>query len=237
VLCYVVWLRDGFHGWAAWPGWPRVGEVFRLGLPAALQISLEVAVFAGTTTMMGRLGAVALGGHQIALTVASVTYMVPLGISSAAAVRVGQAIGRQDPAAARLAGWVATGLGALFMLAAGVVLWVVPHWIARAFTPDAEVVATAVALLAIAAWFQLFDGIQAVATGALRGLGDTKTAMFTHVSIYWGIGLPLGYWLAFPKNLGPAGLWTGLCVSLILIGFILLAAWHRQSRYPASIRA
>lgn len=237
VLIFVTWLRDQWTGWTAWPGWARVKEVCRLGLPAALQISLEVAVFAFTTTMMGKLGAVALGGHQIALNVASVTYMVPLGISSAAAVRVGQAIGRGDLSAARRAGWVATALGAIFMLAAGVVLWVVPQWIARAYTPDAEVVATAVALLGIAAWFQLFDGIQAVATGALRGLGDTKTAMYTHVSIYWGIGLPLGYWLTFTHGWGPAGFWVGLCVSLILIGVVLLAAWHRESRYPANIRA
>ncbi|MBM3752409.1 MAG: MATE family efflux transporter, partial [Acidobacteria bacterium] len=105
VLCAVTVARDGWGGWTEWPGWRRVGEVWRMGLPAALQISFEVAIFALTTAMLGALGPVAIGGHQIALNLASITYMIPLGISSAAAVRVGQAVGRKDGGGARRAGW------------------------------------------------------------------------------------------------------------------------------------
>jgi MATE family multidrug resistance protein len=192
------------------------------------QISFEVAVFALVTTMLGALGPVALGGHQIALNVVSVTYMIPLGISSAVAVRVGQAVGRRDEGGARRAGWVGIGLGAGFMLLAGVVLWTVPGVVAGWYTGDREVVATASACLVIAAFFQLFDGVQAVATGALRGLGDTRTPMAAHVSCYWVVGLPLGWWLTYPNGWGARGFWVGLSLALILIGIWLLGAWRRK---------
>jgi MATE family multidrug resistance protein len=228
VLAAATWNNHGWIGWTAWPGWMRVQDVFRLGLPAALQISFEVAVFALTTTVLGRMGSVSLGGHQIALNVASVTYMVPLGISSAAAVRVGQAIGRKDPEGARRAGWVGIGLGAAFMMLAAILLWIMPEIISSAYTKDAEVIRMASALLGFAAWFQLFDGIQAVATGALRGLGDTRTPLFAHVICYWIIGFPIGWWLAFEKGWGAQGLWAGLTLALVLIGVVLLAAWRQK---------
>src|SRR4029077_17663194 len=128
---------------------------------------------------------------------ASLTYMVPLGISSAAAVRVGQALGRGDVHAAGRSGWTAMGIGAVFMAAAGMVLITVPEYVARVFTTDRALIRTAVSLLAIAALFQLFDGIQSVATGALRGAGDTRTPMLCHMLLYWLVGLPLGYALCF----------------------------------------
>jgi len=221
--------RDGWGGWTDWPGWRRVGEVWRMGLPAAVQISFEVAIFALTTAMLGALGPVAIGGHQIALNLASITYMIPLGISSAAAVRVGQAVGRKDGGGARRAGWVGIAMGAVFMLAASLAFWIMPELLARIYTTDGEVIAMAVSLLAIAAWFQFFDGVQAVATGALRGLGDTRTAMVTHIVCYWLIGLPLGWWLTYSRGWGARGLWTGLSVALILIGIVLLAAWRKEA--------
>jgi len=229
VLCAVTVARDGWGGWTEWPGWRRVGEVWRMGLPAALQISFEVAIFALTTAMLGALGPVAIGGHQIALNLASITYMIPLGISSAAAVRVGQAVGRKDGGGARRAGWVGIGMGAAFMLAASLTFWIMPVLLARIYTTDGEVIAMAVSLLAIAAWFQFFDGVQAVATGALRGLGDTRTAMATHIVCYWLIGLPLGWWLTYSRGWGARGLWTGLSAALILIGIVLLAAWRKEA--------
>ena len=228
VLIWVTVARFGWAGWTVWPGWDRLKEVLRLGLPSAVQISFEVAVFAATTAMLGSLGPVALGGHQIALNLVSVTYMIPLGISSAAAVRVGQAVGRNDRMGAKRAGWVGIGLGAGFMTLAAVVFWTVPAFMAGAYTNDAEVVAMASSLLVIGAFFQLFDGIQAVATGALRGLGDTRTPMLAHVICYWAIGLPLGWWLTYPQGLGARGFWIGLSLALILIGIILLAAWQRK---------
>ncbi len=206
----------------------RIGELVHLGLPAATQISLEVGVFAAATALIGTLDPLSLAAHQIALNVASFTYMVPLGISSAAAVRVGQALGRGDVHAAGRAGWTAMGLGAAFMTAAGVVLVTAPQYVARVFTTDRAVIRTAVSLLAVAAAFQLFDGLQAVATGALRGTGDTRTPMLCHLLLYWLLGLPLGYVLCFVLGWGAVGLWIGLCVALILIGSVLLAVWTRK---------
>jgi MATE family multidrug resistance protein len=228
LLCYATVAVSGWEGWTAWPGWRRVREIVALGTPAALQISFEVAVFALTTTLLGRLGTLPLGGHQIALNLASVTYMVPLGISSAAAVRVGQSLGAKDWEQARRAGWVGIGLGAAFMSLAAILFWTFPMTLASVYTRDEAVIAMAAGLLGFAAWFQLFDGIQAVATGALRGLGDTRTPLYTHVVCYWVIGLPVGWWLAFERNWGARGLWAGLTLALILIGIVLLNAWRRR---------
>jgi MATE family multidrug resistance protein len=164
------------------------------------------------------------------MNTATFTYMVPLGISSAAAVRVGHALGRGDIHAAARAGWAAIGLGAIFMTGAGVVLVTLPEYVARVFTTDHAVIRTAVALLAVAAAFQLFDGIQTVATGALRGAGDTRTPMLCHLLSYWLIGLPLGYVLCFIAGWRAVGLWTGLCIALILIGIVLLLVWTRKVR-------
>src|SRR6266851_608544 len=212
------------------PELARIRRLIALGFPAAMQITLEIGVFALVTALIGRLGAVALASHQIALNTVSFTYMVPLGISSAAAVRVGQAIGRKDPRGARDAGGSAIFLGATFMTLAGVALLLFPYWIARIYTPDVIVIRNTVILLAAGAAFQLFDGIQTVATGALRGAGDTRTPMLCHFTAYWIIGLPLGAWLCFRRHWGAFGLWAGLSLALILIGIVLLFAWRRTVR-------
>ena len=156
--------------------------------------------------------------------------MMPLGISSAAAVRVGFALGRGDRRAAARAGWTALGLGAAVMSVAAVVLLTVPEWIARLFTPDVAVIATAATILRVAAFFQLFDGLQIVVTGSLRGAGDTRTPMVCHLIGYWVIGLPLGAMLCFGRGLGAAGLWIGLSAGLIAIGIVLTAFWWRTAR-------
>ena len=115
-------------------------------------------------------------------------------------------------------------------------LWLVPQYIVRVYTPDPSVIRAASALLFVGAFFQLFDGLQAVATGALRGAGDTRTPMICHLIYYWAIGLPVGAYLCFRMHLGARGLWTGLCVALILIGSTLLYVWHRKERsFPAVI--
>jgi MATE family multidrug resistance protein len=180
-----------------------------------------------TAALIGRLGAIPLAAHQIALNTVAFTYMVPLGISSAAAVRVGQALGRRDPAAAADAGDTAIFVGAAFMLGMSILLLVLPRPIARMYTPDEAVIHTTIVLLAAGAAFQLFDGLQTVATGALRGAGDTRTPMLCHFTAYWVIGLPLGAWLCFRRGWGAFGLWSGLSLALILIGIVLLLAWRR----------
>jgi MATE family multidrug resistance protein len=206
----------------------RIRQLIILGLPAATQITLEISVFALTAALIGRLGAVPLAAHQIALNTVAFTYMVPLGISSAAAVRVGQAIGRKNPRAAADAGDTAIFIGAVFMMAASIALLVFPRAIARMYTPDEGVIQTTILLLAAGAAFQLFDGLQTVATGALRGAGDTRTPMLCHFTAYWVIGLPLGAWLCFRRHWGAFGLWAGLSLALILIGIVLIFAWRRR---------
>ncbi len=205
----------------------RIRLLIILGFPAALQFTLESGVFALVTALIARLGAVPLAGHQIALNTVAFTYMVPLGIASAAAVRVGQAIGRKDPQGAGDAGGTAILIGAGFMTLASVGLLVFPYWIARMYTPDVAVIRSTRLLLAAGAAFQLFDGLQTVATGALRGTGDTRTPMLCHFSAYWLIGLPLGAWLCFRRGWGAFGLWAGLSLALVLIGIVLLLVWRR----------
>jgi len=212
------------------PSFFRMWRLVQLGFPAAMQFGMEVGMFAVATTLIGRLGAVPLASHQVALNTVSFTYMVPLGIASAAAVRVGQALGRHDAHAASRAGWTALALGTGFMSLMGLVFLLVPYYVVRIYTPDPGVIRSASSLLFVAAFFQLFDGMQTVATGALRGAGDTRTAMACHIFFYWVIGLPLGAWLCFRLGWGAPGLWTGLCVALILIGSALLYFWHRKER-------
>jgi len=209
---------------------PRIRRLIMLGLPAAMQFTLESGIFALVTVLIARLGAVPLASHQIALNTVALTYMVPLGIASAAAVRVGQAIGRKDFMGAGDAGGTAIFLGAGFMTCASVALLVFPRWIAHMYTPNESVIRSTISLLAAGAAFQLFDGIQTVATGALRGAGDTRTPMLCHLTAYWVIGLPLGAWLCFRRGWGAFGLWSGLSLALILIGIILLWAWSRTVR-------
>jgi len=227
VLGLVVWRhhrRDSRISWA--PDLHRMRELLRLGVPAAGQLGAEIGVFCLVTVLVARLNAVSLAVHQIALITVSTTYMMPLGISSAAAVRVGQGIGRRDPRAAARSGWTAIGLGAAVMSASALMLLTLPHWIARLFTPETKVIAGAVTLLRIAAFFQLFDGLQVVATGALRGAGDTRTPMIFHLIGYWIIGVPVGAALCFWKGWGVAGLWTGLSAGLIVIGIALAGFWY-----------
>ncbi|MBV9075214.1 MAG: MATE family efflux transporter [Acidobacteria bacterium] len=212
------------------PDFRRIGELLSIGLPAAVQILFEIGVFATVTALIAKLDAVSVAAHQIALNCASFTYMVPLGISSAAAVRVGQALGRREPAAAGRAGWTAIAMGAAFMSAAAVVLVVAPKLIVRIFTPDRQVMEVGVKLLFVAAAFQLFDGLQTVATGALRGTGETRIPMVSSFIAYWVIGLPLGYYLGFKRHLGAVGLWDGLALGLVLIAAALVWAWQRQVR-------
>ena len=208
----------------------RVRRLLALGLPAAAQLTLEVGVFAAVSALAGTLDPVSLGAHQIALNIAALAFMVPLGLSSAAAVRVGHAVGAGDRHRAVHAGWTAFAVGAAITGLVGISFIVAPLPMLRAFTGDPQLLSTGVGLLSIAAAFQLFDGTQAVATGVLRGIGDTRTPMVMNVIGHWVLGLPVGWALCFRAGWGVAGLWVGLSIGLIFVAVVLTVAWHWKSR-------
>jgi MATE family multidrug resistance protein len=210
--------------------WSRVRRLLALGIPAALQITLEVGLFSAATALAARLDAASLAAHQIAITVASTTFMVPYGVASAAAVRVGQAVGRRDPDGVVRAGWMAIALGVGFMASAALALWLFPVPIISFFTTDESVLAVGVTLLSVAALFQLFDGLQVTTIGVLRGLGDTRNPMVAALIGYWVLGLPAGWALAFPAGVGIRGLWFGMLVGLFTVGVSLLGVWVRRLR-------
>ena len=239
LLAYVMWQarrdRTGLFEADRRIEWSCIAQLARLSFPAAVQRGLEIGVFALATLLVGTLGAIPLAAHQVALQAASVTFMVPLGISTAAAVRVGQAIGRHDYLGARRSGFVALTLGAFFMACAGVVFLFFPRMIVGFFSQAPAVLATGAGLLAVAAVFQLFDGIQVVATGALRGAGETRTPLLANLFGHWVIGLPIGYFLGLRLGWGASGVWIGLCVGLTLVGAYLAWVWSvRVHELPAA---
>lgn len=212
-----------------WDG-RRVWQLFRLGWPAAMQITMEVGVFAAASALAGRIAPLAAAANQVVLNIAGFIFMIPFGLASAAAVRVGQAVGRRDGPGMRRAGWTALGIASTVMVSSAIMFFTIPEQLIRIYSSDPHVIEVGVVLLFICSVFQLFDGLQTVTTGALRGLGDTRTPMVMNLVGHWAIGLPVGYALCFSYGWGVAGLWTGLSIGLILIGTALLIVWWHKSR-------
>ncbi|ABC21501.1 MATE family efflux transporter [Rhodospirillum rubrum] len=214
------------------PDWPRLVTLWRLGLPMAISFAFEVSIFQASMMMMGILGADALAAHTIALQIATLTFMVPLGLGQAATVRVGRALGAGTIPALRRAGWVAYGAGVAFMGGAALMMLSVPRLLIGAFldadlAENAPVIDLAVVLMALAALFQIADGAQAVCNGMLRGLHDTKVPMLLAALGYWGLGLPLGALLAFPLGVGAPGVWIGLAGGLSVVAVLMTRRWIR----------
>jgi MATE family multidrug resistance protein len=207
----------------------RIRRLVALGFPAASQVALEVGVFAVATALAGRLDPVSSGAHQIALNIASLAFMMPLGLASSAAVRVGYAFGAGDRPRAARAGWTALATGAVIMSAVGLVFFLWPVALLRVFSPDPRIIQIGVSLLAIAAGFQLFDGTQAVVTGALRGISETRMPMIVNFVGHWFLGLPVGYVLCFELGWGVQGLWIGLSIGLVLAALVLTGVWWKRS--------
>ena len=241
------WLMVVLLVWVAWrvlqpqlfPVRPEIWEwgplrrMIAIGAPIGVQMQLEYGVFAVVGIMMGWLGTRELAGHQVALNLASLTFMVPMGVSAAAAVLVGHAVGRGDAPEARRAAAAALVCGVGFMAVSAAVMLTIPGILARLYTTDAAVAALAATLIPIAGVFQVFDGTQVVAIGILRGVADTRTPMIVNVLGYWLIGLPvsaaLGLWLGY----GPRGLWWGLVVGLALVGAVLV--WRVRLRLAGTL--
>jgi len=209
-------------------------EIFRVGWPIGASLGLESGLFMVTVMMMGWIGTTALAAHQVAIQCAAFTFMVPLGIGIATSVRVGQAVGRKDSEGAQWAGWVGIGLAVLFMLGSAIGFWVVPRPIIGLYLDlnnpaNDEVVVLAVTLLGVAAVFQVFDGVQVSAAGALRGLKDTRIPMLISLFSYWALGLVCSYVLGFGLGLGARGLWWGLVLGLGSAAVLLSWRFYRMT--------
>lgn len=218
-----------------WPAWGQQWRLLRLGLPIGVLSIMEVGMFSAVSLLMGTLGPVAVAGHQIALNFAALSFMVPLGISMATTVRVGYARGAGDLGAARFNGLVGIGMSVLAMLLSATVMLLLPERIVALYTRDPEVTRVAVSLLFMAALFQLSDGFQVSALGALRGLKDTAAPMWMTLVSYWCLGLPGAYLLGIGLDLGPRGLWAGLILGLSCAAVLVTRRFLRISQAPGSL--
>ena len=214
------------------PQWPAIRELLRIGVPMGVTVLMEAGLFIATTLTIGTLGASIVASHQVALNVASLFFMIPLGIAMATTVRVGNAAGRGDAAAVRLAGHAGVALTLGTQAISATLMFALPVMIASLYSSDAAVIALAAELLVLAALFQFPDGIQVVANGALRGLKDTRVPMVITSFAYWGVGMPVGWWLAFPRGMGAQGMWVGLIAGLGVAAVLLLLRFRRLSRLP-----
>jgi len=222
-----------FGNWWRFDG-QRTTAMVRLGLPIGITMALEMGVFALAAYFMGWIGAPAVAAHAIALQIAALTFMVPLGLGQAATVRVGLALGRRDDSAITRAGWTAWILGVGFMATMALIMWAIPRPLVTLFLADtavnAVVIALAVSFLKVAAAFQLFDGAQVIGAGMLRGLHDTRwPLMFAFVG-YWGVGLGIGAWLAFAADWQGVGIWIGLASGLAAVAVLMLVRWTMRDR-------
>jgi len=225
-LLGVAWplLRPYLRPWR--PGLLTPGPLLRMvviGAPIGLQSMLEFGAFALTGIFMGWLGTAPMAAHQVALNLAAFTFMVPLGIAAAGAVRVGQEIGRGEPDAARGAAGASLLLGFAFMSVTALVFLLFPGPLGRIYTEDAGVLALVTLLIPIAGVFQVFDGLQAVAAGVLRGAGDTRVPVLINLAGFWLVGLPLSLLLGFTFGHGPVGIWWGLAAGLAAVAVLLLS--------------
>jgi multidrug resistance protein, MATE family len=212
----------------------RLRHLVALGLPIGLAFGFEATVFAAAAYLMGLIDAASVAAHAIALQIAALTFMVPLGLSQAATVRVGRALGARDPRAVSRAGWTALALGVLFMSAMALLMWLFPRQLVTLFLEPVEanrqVISLAISFLVVAAAFQIFDGAQVVAAGMLRGLHDTRVPMLIAAFGYWVVGIGVGVWLAFARDWRGVGIWTGLATGLALVSVLLIARWAMRQR-------
>ena len=215
----------------------RLAEIAAFGAPVALQVALEYWAFAISSLWAGHLGPTALAAHSIVLNLASIAFMVPLGVSSAATTRVGNRIGAGDPAGARRAAWVALALGGGTMLGFALLFVVARGVIPPLFTVDAAVIAATAATLPVVAAFELFDGLQVVGGGILRGMGRVRPAAIANLVGYYALGLPLGWLLGRPDRLGLAGIWWGLALGLFVVAvtLVLWIRWRGPETVPALV--
>ena len=228
-----------FGRWWRFDG-QRTAAMIKLGWPIGATMSLEMGVFALAAYFMGWLGADAVAAHAIALQLAALTFMVPLGLGQAATVRVGLALGRRDPASMTRAGWTAWVLGVGFMGTMAIGMWVLPRPLVTLFLADipanAAVIALAISFLRVAAAFQLVDGAQVIGAGMLRGLHDTRWPLLFALFGYWVVGLGIGSWLAFGQDWKGVGIWIGLASGLAAVAVMMLIRWMKRDSLGLTTR-
>jgi len=212
-----------------WPDRHRLAELLRVGLPIGGMIFIEGSMFVGAALLIGSLGATTIAGHQVAINFAALAFMVPLGVAGAITVRVGNALGRGQPLAARSVGRIGIALTVITQTVSALLMLLAPRWIASWYTSDPAVIEVAVTLLRLGAVFQLSDGIQAAAAGALRGYQETRIPMLLTMVAYWGVGMPCGWLLTFTLGLGAPGMWFGMIGGLTTAAVMLTARFHRIS--------
>jgi MATE family multidrug resistance protein len=212
----------------------RTLAMVRLGWPIGATMALEMGVFALAAYFMGWIGAPAVAAHAVALQLAALTFMVPLGLGQAATVRVGLALGRRDEPGITRSGWTAWAIGVGFMGTMAVGMWIFPRQLVTLFLEDvpanATVIALAVSFLKVAAAFQLVDGAQVIGAGMLRGLHDTRWPLIFALVGYWGVGLGIGAWLAFAADWKGVGIWIGLASGLAAVAVLMLVRWILRDR-------
>ncbi len=201
---------------------PPLVRLLRVGAPIGAQQLLEFGVFGAAGLLMGLMGTIAVAGHQVGLQLAALTFMVPVGVAQATSVLVGHAVGRGDPPGTRRSAGAGLLLGAAFMSVTAALFILVPEPLAAIFTDDRQVIATAAMLLPIAGVFQIFDGLQVVAAGVLRGVADTRVPMILNFVGFWLVGLPVSVGLAFWLDRGPTGVWWGLALGIGIVAILLL---------------
>lgn len=201
-------------------------NILRLGLPNGLTYLFEVGAFSAAAVMMGWFGSAPLAAHQITISLASTSFLITLGIGIAASIRVGYELGRGDYALARFAGFTAIKLGAAYMGLCALGFFFLREWFPTIYVTDVDVISLAAQFFIVVAIFEIFDGIQAVAIGALRGMSDTQWPSMIAFISYWIVGLPCGYMLAFHLGVGPVGIWIGLLLGLILASILLTIRFH-----------
>lgn len=215
--------------------WPRFREVWRLGVPIAFTIAFEVTVFNAAPFLMGLISQAALAAHAIAIQIPSFAFMVPLGLGMAATVRVGLAYGARNPAGITRAGWTAFTMAMVYSCFTAAVMLLFGRVLVSVFLDvhnpeNLAVIDLAVTFLVFAGFFQVFDGAQALGSGMLRGLGDTRVPMIFAGIGYWGIGMPLGIVLAFWAGLEGSGIWIGLAVGLAVVAALMVSRWIMRER-------
>ena len=215
------------------PNWTLCQRILKIGVPTGFQFIFEVSAFSAAAIMMGWIGVNALAGHQIALNLATISYMMATGLATAGMIRVSHYIGKEDYKGMREAGMVAFGLVATFMFGCALLFFVLRFWLPTLYIDDPQVISLAASLLILAGLFQLSDGIQVVGLGVLRGLEDVKVPTVVTFLAYWGLGLPLGYFLAFTMGMAEKGIWIGLLIGLTLTAGMLLYRFDQLSKRKA----